>query len=146
MGDDETMTWYDHEGNLMSAPASDEPTGWGRFDRLTHRIRKSPPGQIVQAITKCGHRAHEVPGRGEVNCPECLAIMRGEDPHDRFHLTLDAGEWPAMQGWWADRTTAEAKFKAWVGKHGRDGVRITLVDEDTGTTLAEWPGDVSGQP
>ena len=141
MSDGETMTWFDHEGNLMTAPASDEPTGWGRYDQLTHRIVKPQPGRVVQAITKCGHRAHEVPGKGEVNCPECLAVLRGEDPHDRFHLIFDAGEYPCMQGWWADRAEAEAKFKAWVGEHGRPGARITLVDEVTGTTLTTWPDD-----
>lgn len=44
-----------------------------------------------------------------------------------------------MQGWWANRKTADAKFKEWVGDYGRPGSRITLVDEVTGETLTTWP-------
>lgn len=147
MSDAETMTWYDHEGNLMTAPASDEPTGYGRYDQLTHRIVKPPIGQIVQAVTKCGHRAHEVPGRGDINCPECLAVLRGEDPHDRFHLTLDTGDWPCMQGWWADRRTADRKFQEWKREHGSVvGARITLVDEREERVLKSWPDDAVRLP
>jgi hypothetical protein len=33
-----------------------------------------------------------------------------------------------------------------IGEHGsRPGARITLVDEETGETLTEWPGVVSGR-
>ncbi|MFD8949487.1 hypothetical protein ACFV0B_11590 [Streptomyces xanthophaeus] len=80
MPDLELTTWFDHEGNLMTAPASDEPTGFGRFDRLTHRIMKPGPGQIVQAISWCGRRVHEVPGHGEIDCAECLEILSEDDP------------------------------------------------------------------
>jgi hypothetical protein len=44
-----------------------------------------------------------------------------------------------MHGWWASEATAHDKFTRWVGDWGRDGVRITLVDEETGRTLKAWP-------
>lgn len=63
---------------------------------------------------------------------------------NRFHLALAAAGRPAMHGWWGSEATARSKFTRWVGDWGRDGVRITLVDEDTDTTLETWPGVVSG--
>jgi hypothetical protein len=45
-----------------------------------------------------------------------------------------------MHGWWADRGTADRKFRSWIGEHGNvDGARVTLVDEGTGETLTTWP-------
>lgn len=64
----------------------------------------------------------------------------------RFHLTLTADGRPAMHGWWGSEVTARAKMATWIGSWGGPGVRITLVDEVTGETLDEWPGDVGGQP
>lgn len=48
-----------------------------------------------------------------------------------------------MHGWWPDLRTAERKFAAWIGKRGgRDGARITLVDEvDGGRLLKSWPDE-----
>ncbi|MFI6560419.1 hypothetical protein [Streptomyces sp. NPDC050534] len=62
------------------------------------------------------------------------------DPR-RFHLLLAADGRPVAHGWWGSEATARTKFRRWVGDWGGDGVRITLVDEDTGTTLAEWPDE-----
>lgn len=45
---------------------------------------------------------------------------------DRYHLTLFSGGRPAQQGWWADRSTAERKFTAWVGSEVADA-RVVLV-------------------
>lgn len=64
---------------------------------------------------------------------------------NRFHLTLTAAGRPAMHGWWGSEATARAKFTRWVGDWGREGVRIVLVDEETGRTLETWPGVVGGQ-
>lgn len=58
----------------MLAPWSDEPTGYRRDDQRTHRLMKPQPGQVAQAITWCGLRALEVPGRGPVDCPGCLDV------------------------------------------------------------------------
>lgn len=45
-----------------------------------------------------------------------------------------------MHGWWAVRATADRKFRMWIGEHGSvAGARVTLVDEETGTTLTTWP-------
>ena len=86
----EMTTWLDHEGNEMTAPASDEPTGFGRFDRLTHRLMRPGAGQVIQAVSRCGRRVHEVPGRGEVDCSECLEILGAEEwnpPVDEYRLS-----------------------------------------------------------
>ena len=58
----------------------------------------------------------------------------------RYHLTLTSAGRPVMQGWWADRATADDKFRRWIGEHGSvDGARVTLVDEETGVVLTTWP-------
>jgi hypothetical protein len=47
-----------------------------------------------------------------------------------------------MHGWWASRATADRKFRTWIGAHGNiAGARVTLVDEETGETLTEWPDE-----
>lgn len=65
------------------------------------------------------------------------------DPN-RFHLTLTAAGRPAMHGWWGSEVTARGKLATWIGSWGAPGVTITLVDEETGTVLEEWPGVVGG--
>jgi hypothetical protein len=60
------------------------------------------------------------------------------DPH-RYHLLLTVDGQPAQHGWWGDASVARRKFMVWVGSRGRPGTRITLVDEDAGETLTEWP-------
>lgn len=60
----------------------------------------------------------------------------------RFHLTLHTGARPVMHGYWAKRSTADDKFRRWIGEHGNVvGARVTLVDEETGETLTEWPDE-----
>ena len=63
---------------------------------------------------------------------------------ERFHLALTAASRPAMHGWWSSESTARGKFTRWVGTWGLPGVRITLVDEETGVLLDEWPAVVGG--
>lgn len=66
--------------------------------------------------------------------------MAGMDAPARYHLllTLDGG--PAMHGWWASEVTARRQFRGWIGERGSmPGVRITLVDEETGLLLESWP-------
>ena len=59
----------------------------------------------------------------------------------RFHLTLFSAGRVVQHGWWGDESTARGKFRDWVGSGVRDA-RVTLVDEETGTVLDEWPGVV----
>lgn len=59
----------------------------------------------------------------------------------RYHLTLTRDGHPAMHGWWDRETVARDRLRGWIGDWGGPGVRITLVDEDTGTTLTEWPDE-----
>ena len=56
----------------------------------------------------------------------------------RFHLTLFSAGRPIQHGWWGSEATARGKFRDWVGSGVADA-RVTLVDEETGTVLAEWP-------
>lgn len=59
----------------------------------------------------------------------------------RFHLTLFSGGAPIAHGWWASRTTADGKFKAWLGEFPVEDPRLALVDEETGTVLTTWPDE-----
>ncbi|MGW4493803.1 hypothetical protein [Streptomyces sp. NPDC004376] len=57
----------------------------------------------------------------------------------RYHLCLTLHGQSALHGWWDDETTARRKHTQTVGEHGRDGARVTLTDETSGTVLTEWP-------
>lgn len=61
------------------------------------------------------------------------------DDAGRYRLLLMLEDKPAMHGWWAEESTAYDQLPVWVGKWGVPGARITLVDTETGETLAEWP-------
>lgn len=63
---------------------------------------------------------------------------------ERYHLTLSTADRPVLHGWWGDETVARGKFTTLVGEQGRDGVRITLVDEEASEVLDSWPGVVGG--
>jgi len=67
--------WLDHRGGMIGPAPLDDPTGWEKYADVTHRIMRPQPGQLVQAISWCGHRVHEVPGHGPVDCAECLALI-----------------------------------------------------------------------
>lgn len=57
-----------------------------------------------------------------------------------FHLTVTADVGDVIHGWWAVRAVADLKFRSWIGEHGSiPGARVVLVDEATGTVLADWP-------
>ena len=76
--------WLDHEGELLGPGPLDNPTGFGKYDRLTHRIMKPQRGQLMQAVSWCGRRVHEVPGHGDIDCPECLELLTESDAR-RLH-------------------------------------------------------------
>jgi hypothetical protein len=61
---------------------------------------------------------------------------------ERYHLTLYSAGRPMRHGWWGNKATAQRKFTAWVGESGNlPDVRVTLVDEETGTVLTMWPDE-----
>ena len=62
----------------------------------------------------------------------------------RYHLTLTVPGGRRVHGWWGSEVTARGKLATWIGSWGAPGVRITLVDEETGTVLDEWSGVVGG--
>jgi hypothetical protein len=68
--------WFDHKGRIVSAPATTgRPTAYRWDDNWTHWMFGTPSSEATfQALTLCGKRALEVPGRGQVTCPECLAL------------------------------------------------------------------------
>lgn len=69
--------WFDHNGNVVSAPATDtRPTAYRWDDQRTHWMF-GEPSEVprFQALTLCGKRALEVPGRGEVDCSECIDAL-----------------------------------------------------------------------
>lgn len=65
----------------------------------------------------------------------------------RYHLTLYTGVRPVMQGWWAERATAEDKFRRWIGERGSvEGAHIVLVDELEQLVLVSWPDEADHLP
>jgi hypothetical protein len=63
----------------------------------------------------------------------------------RYHLTLTSAGRAMMHGWWGSEAVARRQFTVWIGERGSmPDARITLVDEETGETLDEWPGVVGG--
>jgi hypothetical protein len=70
-----TARWFDHRGYIIEAPwvPTERATSYGQYDQLTHWVfgRQSETA-VHQAITLCGKRVHEIPGRGEVTCAECI--------------------------------------------------------------------------
>lgn len=61
---------------------------------------------------------------------------------ERFHVTLSSAGRPMMHGWWASEATARDMIPVWVGSWGElPDARITLVDEETGETVTEWPDE-----
>ena len=59
---------------------------------------------------------------------------------DRFHVTLSSAGRLVQHGWWESEATARGKLVSWIGEWGTvDGARVTLVDEETGAVLTEWP-------
>jgi hypothetical protein len=59
---------------------------------------------------------------------------------ERYHVTLSSAGRPVQHGWWENEATARRKFASWIGEWGTvDGAQVTLVDEETGAVLTEWP-------
>jgi hypothetical protein len=69
--------WLDHEGEIVTAPQSDRPTAYRWDDQHNHWVMRPASGQLAQALTLCGKRALEMPGRGEVDCPDCIEADEG---------------------------------------------------------------------
>lgn len=74
-----TRRWYDYQGGLVEL-ADDVPLTM--YDGLNHRIRMWEGEHVGQMLTGCGKRAcpgltRQVPGRGDVDCPECMEADRG---------------------------------------------------------------------
>jgi len=75
--------WYDYQGNTVTL-TDDAPLTM--YDGLNHQIIEWPDDTVAQMVTKCGKRAcptprsglREVPGRGFVDCPACLADIGAE--------------------------------------------------------------------
>lgn len=74
----ELWRWFDHEGNVVEAPAAPgRPTAYRWDDQRTHWMLGTPSATpTIQALTLCGKRALDVPGRGVVDCPECVEVLR----------------------------------------------------------------------
>ncbi len=72
----EVLRWFDHQGNIIEASAPPDgarPTAYRGDDQRTHYMfGRATSTPMFQAMTLCGKRALEVPGRGEVNCTECI--------------------------------------------------------------------------
>lgn len=69
--------WYDYKGETVERPADTPLTAWNWYDQRTHAIWPDGHGSLAQVLTRCGKRAcpaarNEIPGRGEVDCPECI--------------------------------------------------------------------------
>jgi hypothetical protein len=59
----------------------------------------------------------------------------------RYHVILTLADRPALHGWWAEEATARRKVTSIARQHGQPGARVTLTDEETGSTLTTWPDE-----
>jgi hypothetical protein len=73
--------WLDYKGAVVEVSDDVPLTAWNWFDQRTHAIFGGEPGSIAryQLLTRCGKRGcpaarNEIPGRGPVDCPECLEV------------------------------------------------------------------------
>jgi hypothetical protein len=69
--------WFDHEGEIVEAPWVDgRQTAYLWTDARTHVVfGEQSETAWHQALTLCGKRALEIPGHGDVDCPECLEAL-----------------------------------------------------------------------
>ncbi|WP_122614500.1 hypothetical protein [Streptomyces sp. Tu 4128] len=59
---------------------------------------------------------------------------------DRYRVTATSAGRPAITGWWDREDVARGKSRDWGGQYGSlPGAWITLIDEEQGVTLTEWP-------
>lgn len=72
------MRRYDHVGNIVEFP--DGTTTCWNGDGYTHHLFAANQGVMMQALTWCGRRANEFPGRGPIDCPQCLERRAPADP------------------------------------------------------------------
>lgn len=77
MSEPKVWLWFDHTGGIVSALATEgRPTAYRWDDQRTHWMFGTPSETpVMQALTLCGKRALEVPGRGEVDCEECIEVL-----------------------------------------------------------------------
>jgi hypothetical protein len=107
-------------GDLLPYPVEGE---------LQPRLQGAEPGQVGREI------GHEF---------DCIGVVRepsGVEPAVRYHVILSIEGRRALDGWWGDEPTARRKFRQLVGQQGRDGVTVTLVDEEQGAVLTSWSAD-----
>ncbi|MFI1701980.1 hypothetical protein ACH419_39370 [Streptomyces bobili] len=129
-------------------PAPDHPARadwWPRIDIHSPDRRHCRSCRALATAT----RIVDIPGHGRRwhdQCRDCMVAgtrldwSGGRPMEGRYRVTLLVDEAPVMQGWWDDQATADRKYLAWIGERGgKDSVRVTLVDEETDTTLAAWP-------
>lgn len=89
MTDGQMAYWLDHTGDRLLGPGPvDNPTGWGKFDDLTHRIMRPQPGQLIQAISWCGRRRPDSVGRGQLVARE----RKEEGPHPPERVGPSSGQ------------------------------------------------------
>lgn len=115
---------------------------------LLLKVADLPPGVVQLPVKPRFERAEFGEALGGRKIGHVFESMGGaveEHPGglpDRFRVTLAAAGREVMNGWWASEETARSKFRDWIGEHGsRPGARITLVDEETDTTLTTWPDE-----
>ncbi|MFB7504666.1 MULTISPECIES: hypothetical protein [Streptomyces] len=58
----------------------------------------------------------------------------------RYHLLLATGGRPVQHGWWHEEKTGRRNFDTWAREYSSmPDPQVTLTDEETSETLAEWP-------
>lgn len=69
-----------------------------------------------------------------------VAVNSDDEVPGRYHLLLSSRGQPVQHGWWWSEAVARDKLLRWIGSVGNmPEPRITLVDEEAGDVLTEWP-------
>lgn len=66
--------WLDHHGHLFEAPADARTCRDSQGRSRTHRLWRPEDLEVLVPRTVCGQRAGAIPGEGDVDCLECLAV------------------------------------------------------------------------
>lgn len=81
-----TRIWLDRHGEVFEAPADARTCEDAEGRPRTHGLWKPEDPNVLVPLTLCGQPAGAIPGHGDIDCPDCLAVEQGSVSQ---RLTID---------------------------------------------------------